>query len=298
MNISYPITLKYKRQKSCSPEGINSFIKEIMNNLDKINTTNFRHNFLKRLQLCINDRLYEQQKIMSNDRFTIDHLNIIKIYYDFFVKIRDYFSEISMILKMGEGKIIKIKNVGNFNHAVFIEFDDGDLLPFTDIYQDTTYLINLDFSKNIIVPHNKKILDTNTIDWSQNDKIKEYTNALKKVYKSYKKEEEKDIEDTLQEIQNKLIFQFNKTSRKTSRKTRKTSRKTRKTSRKTRKTSRKTRKTSRKTRKTSRKTRKTSRKTRKISRKTRKISRKTRKISRKTRKTSRKTRKTSRKTRI
>lgn len=176
--------MKYKREKSCSPLGLQSFIDQITNGIidAELELEMLKHNVLRRLKLCINDRLYEQQFIensKTNKKNIRDHLNIIKAYYDFYIKLDKYFLLVFFLIYTKEAELYKIPNK-NFKHSVAFIFKNGDILPFTDIFQDTSYLFDLDFSKNFCTSYNTALLNQNTYDWEKNEMIKEFIEEIDK----------------------------------------------------------------------------------------------------------------------
>jgi hypothetical protein len=209
--------MKYKRNKSCSQLGIKSFIDELTDGIvnGEIPLENLKFNVLKRLRLCINDRLYEQQYIheSEDEKNVQDHLNIIKAYYDFYIKIDQYFLLIVFLIYSGEAQLKKIRHK-NFKHSVALEFKNGEILPFTDLSQDTSYLSELDFSKNLCTSYNSSILNQYLFDWELNDNIKDFLVEI----------------DNIEKQKNKLKFKpkYSKKNSKNSRKTNKKSRKPKK----------------------------------------------------------------------
>jgi hypothetical protein len=199
--------MKYKRNKSCSQLGIKSFIDELTDGIlnGEIPLENLKFNILRRLQLCINDRLYEQQYIhdSENNKNVQDHLNIIKAYYDFYIKINQYFLLIVFLIYSGETHLKKIHHK-NFKHSVALEFKNGEILPFTDLSQDTSYLSDLDFSKNLCTSYNSSILNQYLSNWELNDNIKDFLIEI----------------DNIERQKNKLKFKP-KQSKKTNKKSRK-----------------------------------------------------------------------------
>jgi hypothetical protein len=147
------------------------------------------------------DRLYEQQYfINSNNKAVADHYNIIKVYYDFYTKIIDYFDELYILILSGKASIKKLKNKGNFTNVLYLEIknphvlnkeekDEKDIyenlniieyLPFTDVNQDTSYLYDLDLGKKKMSRYNQDILKKNTVSWSKNPTIKYISDEIKK----------------------------------------------------------------------------------------------------------------------
>ena len=85
----------YKRNKSCGI-GLQSFIDELNTGITEdtmIQPTDIKNRILKRLKTCINDRLIEQDSFVKGkiNQNVIDHLNIIKVYYDLYSKLKSYF---------------------------------------------------------------------------------------------------------------------------------------------------------------------------------------------------------------
>jgi hypothetical protein len=191
--------MRYKREKSCSPNGLQSFIDEFTEGvLNRINFDILRDNLLRRLKICINDRLYEQQFYLIDnidDPNYKNHLNIIKSYYDFYLKLKKYFMILVSLVYSGEGRLEKLEYHNNFNHSVILVLKNSDneisdILPFTDTSQDTSYLHNLDFSKNICTSYNQSLLNTNITDWSDNDiiiQLEEVIKELKQTKYKFKK---------------------------------------------------------------------------------------------------------------
>lgn len=177
--------MKYKRDKSCSKNGLQSFIDELNNEiLSDGDLKTLKYNILKRLKFCINDRLYEQQFIENkDDEFTQDHLNIIKVYYDFYSKLSKYFVLISILIFTKKGVLKKQKYNKNFKNFIILELDNGDKLYFTDVSQDTSYLNDLDFSKNFCTSYNDSILERNTVDWEENDFIYNFQKQIEQKLK-------------------------------------------------------------------------------------------------------------------
>jgi len=252
---------------------------------------------MRRLSICINDRLYEQRNFAGRSFDIKNHLNIIKVYYDFYVKLDQYFSVLSDLYFTGEARIKKFTNQGNFTNSVFLEFENGDLLPFTDIDQDTNYLYNLDVTRNFMTRHNNRILNMNTVDWSNNIIIKD-TEEQRKLFKQEHQEEKQDDEKKLVEKLQGLSLKF-KTKKKSLRKPKKSLRKPKKSTRKPKKSLRKPKKSTRKPKKSTRKPKKSLRKSKKSTRKPKKSTRKSKKSTRKPKKSTRKpTRKPTRKSKI
>lgn len=184
--LNYYKKMRYKRDKSCSKNGIQSFIDQINSN-----SINLKKNILDRLKTCINDRIYEQQFFVNNDKTYQDHLNIIKVYYDFYVKLEKYFFLLNILIGVKEAKIIKQQNKGNFNHSICLELKNGEIIQFTDILQDTSHLTKLDFSKNFDSEQNKILLNQNIPDWLENDNIKFFIKYVESTIKEKKQEEER-----------------------------------------------------------------------------------------------------------
>jgi len=178
--------MRYKREKSCSPNGIQSFIDEITEGILSDSDLNvLKNNVLKRLKLCINDRLYEQQFIETkeDDEFIQDHLNIIKIYYDFYQKLSQYFILIAVFIFTKKGNLKKKKYNKNFKNSIVLELENGDILYFTDVKRKSSYLQDLDFSKNFCTSYNSEILNRYSIDWENNDYIREFQREIEEKVK-------------------------------------------------------------------------------------------------------------------
>lgn len=141
---------------------------------------------IKRLKTCIMDRLYDQQYFSGNSDHIKNHLNIIKVYFDLYTKLNDYFDVLYILILNENAKIKKLKNKGNFTNALFLEIDridvkDGkELLSFSDVDQDLSYLYKLDLGKEKMSKYNKNILKQNTVDWSENPTIKYILDEIKK----------------------------------------------------------------------------------------------------------------------
>jgi hypothetical protein len=187
--------MRYKREKSCSRNGIQSFIDQLNMGVksQNIELKDLKKNILDRLKLCINDRLYEQQFFIDNnhDDYIQDHLNIIKVYYDFYVKLEKYFFLLNILITSDEVRIIKQENKGNFNHSIALELKNKDIVQFTDVLQDTSYLNDLDFSKNFHVSQNENLLNQNIPDWLENDKIYFFIKYIENLLEDKKQEEER-----------------------------------------------------------------------------------------------------------
>lgn len=190
--------MRYKREKSCSRNGIQSFIDQLNTGLrsQNIDLKDLKKSILDRLKLCINDRLYEQQFFINNIpdydvKNVQDHLNIIKVYYDFYVKLEKYFFLLNVLITSDEARIIKQENKGNFNHSIGLELKSKDVIQFTDVLQDTSYLNDLDFSKNFHVSQNENLLNQNIPDWLENDKIKFFVKYIENILEEKKQEEER-----------------------------------------------------------------------------------------------------------
>lgn len=198
--------MRYKKNNSCSKNGIQSFI-------DQLNSkeVNLKQNILYRLKTCINDRLYEQQFFTNKDKSFQDHLNIIKVYYDFYLKLEKYFFLLNILITSGEAKIIKQENKGSFNHSIGLELKNKEVIQFTDILQDTSYLINLDFSKNFNFDQNQILLNQNVPDWLENDNIKYFIKYIDGIIQNKKQEEErkrKEEEEAIIKQEMKLADQY------------------------------------------------------------------------------------------
>lgn len=182
--------MRYKRINSCG-NGLQTFIDQL-NSLNFLNLTedDIKKNILNRMKTCINDRLHEQQKFVNKDKSYQDHLNIIKIYYDFYVKIEKYFTLLNILISSGEAKIIKQEANGSFNHSVALELKK-EFIQFTDISQDTSYLSNLDFTKKFDFDHNLKLLNQNIPDWLENDKIKFFIKYINNIIEEKQQDEER-----------------------------------------------------------------------------------------------------------
>ena len=239
--------MRYKRDVSCSVRGIQSFIDEFNDITSTDDPENYKETLMRRLAICINDRLYEQRNFTGRSFDIKNHLNIIKVYYDFYVKLDQYFSVLSDLYFTGEARIKKFTNQGNFTNSVFLEFENGDLLPFTYVDQDTNYLYNLDVTRNFMTRHNNRILNMNTVDWSNNIIIKD-TEEQRKLFKQEYQEEKQDDERKLVEKLQGLSLKF-KTKKKSLRKTKKSLRKTKKPKKSLRKPKKSLRKPKKSTRK-------------------------------------------------
>lgn len=188
----------YKNEKSCGEFGLQSFIDELnlvfQSDFDDIKKK--KDELIQRLRNCIMDRLYEQQYFVNSNKFTTDHYNIIKVYYDFYTKINDYFDELYILILSGKAAIKKLKNKGNFTNALFLEIKNPNLpnekdekdenlniieyLPFTDVNQDTSYLYHLDLGKKTMSKYNIDILKKNKVNWSKNPTIKYISSEIKR----------------------------------------------------------------------------------------------------------------------
>lgn len=196
--------MRYKREKSCGRNGIQSFIDQLNIGLrsQNIDFSNLKKSILDRLKLCINDRLYEQQFFIDPDsdsdsdvKNVQDHLNIIKVYYDFYVKLEKYFFLLNILISSSEARIIKQEKKGNFNHSIGLELKSKEVIQFTDLLQDTSYLNDLDFSKNFHVYQNENLLHKNIPDWLENDKIKFFIKYIENVLEDKKQEEKRKKEE-------------------------------------------------------------------------------------------------------
>jgi len=151
-----------------------------------MNIDEMKDKLIKRLKTCIMDRLYDQQYFSGNSDHIKNHLNIIKVYFDLYTKLNDYFDVLYILILNENAKIKKLKNKGNFTNALFLEIDridvkDGkELLSFSDVDQDLSYLYKLDLGKEKMSKYNKNILKQNTVDWSENPTIKYILDEIKK----------------------------------------------------------------------------------------------------------------------
>jgi hypothetical protein len=174
--------MRYKNQDSCSQFGIQSFIDEfiLICNNDYEDIEKMKDKLIIRLKTCIMDRLYEQQYFIGNNEHIKNHVNIIKVYFDLYSKLNDYFDVLYILILSGKGKIKKFKNKGNFTNSLYLEIDGKELLPFTDVDQDLSYLYKLDLGKSKMSKYNMEILIQNTVDWSENHTIKNISDEIKK----------------------------------------------------------------------------------------------------------------------
>jgi hypothetical protein len=184
--------MRYKNEKSCSQFGIQSFIDELVSicNSDFEKVDEMKKKLIERLQVCIIDRLYDQQYFANKEDsdHIKNHYNIIKVYFDLFVKLTEYFDVIYVLILSGKGVIKKLKNKGNFTNALFLEIDMSsdkeknrkEIIPFTDVNQDTSYLYNLDLGKLKMSKYNISILKENEVDWN---KIPIINNILQEIKK-------------------------------------------------------------------------------------------------------------------
>lgn len=172
--------MRYKDENSCSQFGLKSFIDELVfiSNSEPEYVDELRENLIKRLKICIMDRLYDQQYFVKEEetQHIKNHYNIIKVYFDLYMKLNDYFDVIYVLLLSKTARIKKLKNQGNFTNALFLEIDTEkgkkELIPFTDINQDTSYLYNLDLGKTKMSKYNISILKQNIVDWNKFPSIK------------------------------------------------------------------------------------------------------------------------------
>lgn len=179
--------MNYKSDESCSRLGIKSFIDEfnLICNSDPEEVDKMKEIFFNRLRTCIIERLYEQQYFTtdSSDIHLDNHYKIIKVYFDLYSKLNEYFDVLYILMVAGGTSIKKLKNKGNFTNALYLEIegDKGkELLPFTDVNQDTKYLYNLDLGKRRMSKYNINILSQNKVDWSKNPTINFVLNEIKK----------------------------------------------------------------------------------------------------------------------
>jgi len=171
--------MRYKEENSCSKFGLKSFIDELflICNSDTEKVDEMKKKLIERLQICIIDRLYDQQYFskQSDSEHIKNHYNIIKVYFDLFVKLTEYFEVIYVLILSEKGVIKKLKNQSNFTNALFLEIDMSnenrenkkEIIPFTDINQDTSYLYNLDLGKLKMSKYNISILKKNEVDWNK-----------------------------------------------------------------------------------------------------------------------------------
>lgn len=182
--------MNYKRDESCSRFGIQSFIDEfnLICSSDPEEVDKMKENLFDRLKRCILERLYEQQYFMDtsfDSEIHIDnHYKIIKVYFDFYTKLNEYFDVLYILILAGGTSIKKLKNKENFTNALYLEIEGEDgkkeLLPFTDVNQDTRYLYSLDLGKKKMSKYNINILSQNKVDWSKNPTIKFVLDEIKK----------------------------------------------------------------------------------------------------------------------
>lgn len=169
--------LSYHKANSCGKDDLIGFVKEIQDGIDN-NKDEFdiEQDVISRLITCINDR-FEYQKYFSTkkskkSKIIQDHINIIKVYYDFYVKLQRYFPILLILLS---DKIVSIiqadyydKNNNSYNHTLWLSFNkEKEMIPFTQISEDPSYLLKLDFSQDFDSDHNQSILDKYVPDWTQ-----------------------------------------------------------------------------------------------------------------------------------
>jgi len=202
--------LSYKNEKSCGV-GLQSFIDQFNDGLTTENfldSSKLRSSILDRLETCINQRFEEQNKF---DKIDINHLNIIKVYFDFYEKMKKYFDVIFFILYSNLGRLIKINNVGYFNHTIYLELTNGKLIPFTDVSQKTIYLADLDFNENFSSHYNRSILKKIKVNWLNYDDIKFIIKSMNTKNEDEHKREIED-EEKRREQEEKLAKYFEKIS--------------------------------------------------------------------------------------
>jgi hypothetical protein len=179
--------MRYKGKDSCSNFGLQSFIDEfvLICKSDSDDIKDMKDRLIGRLKVCIMDRLYDQKYFSGDDEHIKNHFNIIKVYYDLYIKLKKYFDVLYVFILSGKGKIIKLKNTGNFTNSLFLEIinkDDSkkEFLPFTDINQDLSYLYKLEVGKEEMTKYNREILNKNITDWSTHPDIIKISYEIKK----------------------------------------------------------------------------------------------------------------------
>ena len=241
--------ISYHEEDSCGKDDLLGFIKEIQDGIDNNKDAfDIEEDVLRRLTRCINDR-FEYQNFFTKktkiSKITQDHINIIKVYYDFYVKLQRYFPIILILLTDKLVSIIQAdyydRHNNSYNHTLWLSFNkQKEMIPFTQVSEDPSYLLKLDFSEDFESDYNQSILNKYVPDWTR------YNIWMNNPYV-------KDFEDILKEReQDSLHFRKSKRKSKKSRKSRKT-RKT-KSKRKSRKSKRKSKRKSRKSKRKSRKT--------------------------------------------
>jgi len=207
----------YHRPSSCSEDDFFSFIKEINDGIrENLDHYDIEEKVLSRLRICINERLNHQKfyKITKITKIIQSHLNIIKAYYDFYIKLQRYFPILLILLSEKLVSIEQLDYKGYYNHTVWL-FIQGTYIPFTDISKNPKYLIHLDFEDDFDTDYNLKILNkyvTNWLNypqWINNNYVSEFEKILKESesfnFRSFRKSKRKSVRKSKSKRKSKSI---------------------------------------------------------------------------------------------
>ena len=197
--------ISYHKADSCGEDDLLGFIKEIQDGIDNNKDAfDIEQDVLSRLIRCINDRFEFQDKKSKTtlklnkqkkktSKIIQDHINIIKVYYDFFVKLQRYFPILILLLSDKLVSIVQYdyydKSINSYNHTLWLLFNkENEIIPFTQISVDPSYLLDLNFSEDFDSKHNESILNKYIPDWTQ---YKPWINNPDvKLFEKYKLEEQ------------------------------------------------------------------------------------------------------------